>query len=290
MRRLSWICHHSKVLSLEQVAPKLMETYWGNSTGTLEFQARPDVLTPVPTVAGCSTEAQDREWASGCCWVSSSATLLMAGAWSHGDHGEVYHSLELPLDAGCGSPITRHTSGIPVVVYLNNGSNIIKPWAKAHGFIIFEPLLNILQLAGLRFLRSHQPWLQAAQWSWSPHPWPPWRVAPWVSWLQLPVRHRELSTSSPAVRRKPWKVWIRGIGIFFGTKMVRWRQLGAVSDWSSTVGQGLVLFVPVFRTFGFRIGIQVSFTGSGTAGQKMLEVWGSAFCLTEFQLTSQHNF
>ena len=28
-------------------------------------------------------------------------------------------------------------------VYLNNGSNIIKPWAKAHGFIIFEPLLNV---------------------------------------------------------------------------------------------------------------------------------------------------
>ena len=25
---------------------------------------------------------------------------------------------------------------------LNNGSNIIKPWAKAHGFIIFEPLFN----------------------------------------------------------------------------------------------------------------------------------------------------
>ena len=28
-----------------------------------------------------------------------------------------------------------------VVNCLNNGSNIIKPWAKAHGFIIFEPLL-----------------------------------------------------------------------------------------------------------------------------------------------------
>ena len=27
-------------------------------------------------------------------------------------------------------------------VYLNNGSNIIKPWAKAHGFIIFEPLFK----------------------------------------------------------------------------------------------------------------------------------------------------
>ena len=27
---------------------------------------------------------------------------------------------------------------------LNNGSNIIKPWAKAHGFLIFEPLFKFI--------------------------------------------------------------------------------------------------------------------------------------------------
>ena len=33
---------------------------------------------------------------------------------------------------------------VVLVNCLNNGSNIIKPWAKAHGFIIFEPLFKII--------------------------------------------------------------------------------------------------------------------------------------------------
>ena len=32
---------------------------------------------------------------------------------------------------------------------LNNGSNIIKPWAKAHGFIIFEPLFREILKCGI---------------------------------------------------------------------------------------------------------------------------------------------
>ena len=51
-----------------------------------------------------------------------------------------------------------------VVNCLNNGSNIIKPWAKAHGFIIFEPLFKIIYSFCFCFLCCFHPIQRWSHW------------------------------------------------------------------------------------------------------------------------------
>ena len=133
---------------------------------------------------------------------------------------------------------------------------------------------HVKRCGELRCSRWHQPWLPAAAWSWSHRPWPPWRVAPWGSWWQQLVHHQacehhlshhfwrplkdlpfqlaastffvgalNVITGGPpeALEGLEWSRW--NILISAATCLAttaRWRQLRAVSHWSSHVGQGLV--------------------------------------------------